>query len=238
MHLDIVRQAEKRLTVQRFQSLDCFSYLHFIARLLDVVHPTHTLQGIALSYPLYATTILRKRATLLGYKLPSDMFAFDLRVASDLVEQMRVRLESLHKNYFEVTFPSNIHARMGLVSSKFALQSEHFKYPGQEQYSFGIDSDGTIHWKGQQRQFLNMSVPEEGDLSFEFVTLGILVDVYEGSITIIKDGDAEELPAFGDGSYWDDTDQEFQRDIIKTSQMVPMIAIQGASLCGLRELAH
>ena len=93
-----------------------YSYLHMIARLFDLVHPSHQLQAAILAYPLYSTHILKRRIQALGYTLSSnndDSTFFDHKAASELIKQLQEKTDKDMKCYFEIIVPYKANWRAG-----------------------------------------------------------------------------------------------------------------------------
>ena len=93
-----------------------YSYIHILARLFDLVHPSHQLQAAILAYPLYATQILKRRIQALSYDLGAgseDSSVFDHKTTSELVGQLQHKMEKDMRCYFEIVVPYLANWRAG-----------------------------------------------------------------------------------------------------------------------------
>jgi SPRY domain len=197
-----------------------YSYLSIICRILDCVHPSHTLQANVLAYPFYSNQILKRRLVLLGYDTlsPSEesLFVLDNKTAIDILRQVDKRLEKEVHAYFEFAVPYNTTWRVGLVIAKKYVSFEHEKYPGDNEYGFGFGHTGKIFANGKEFKFktFNLSYADSlcGSPTFEnSKIIGILINLHEGSISLVSEGEVYPA-AFGkDALAFDKTEQERQR---------------------------
>ncbi|KAJ3391443.1 hypothetical protein HDU84_006002 [Entophlyctis sp. JEL0112] len=117
-------------------------------------------------------------------------------------------------------------------------ENENNIYPGYNEHSFGFISTGEIIWQNEKKPYF--SFPPRNELFVTFKTLGIMVDMYAGSISLVFDKKIQNV-AFGSGARaYDSKDQLRQkcasikdfktnhiiREIILNSMMVPMFAMQ------------
>lgn len=93
-----------------------YSYIHILARLFDLVHPTHQLQAAILAYPLYSTQILKRRIQALSYDMGTgseDSSVIDHKTTSELVRQLQHKMEKDLRCYFEIIVPYLANWRIG-----------------------------------------------------------------------------------------------------------------------------
>ncbi|KAI9331354.1 hypothetical protein BDR26DRAFT_870379 [Obelidium mucronatum] len=229
--------AKKMLTDMTVQTLDRLlfshesfektSFLCTFAKLLDAIHPTHALQGSVLAFPLYAGTILKKRLVQLGYSispLSEDVGQIDANFAKGILKQLVHALVHEQRFYYEVSFPDLTAFRIGLVAALQAKENNHNLYPGCDEFSFGFGSTGEIFWKGEAKSYVTF--PPSNALFTTVRTIGVVVDLYSGTICLVFD--KQILPvAFGKGaSNFSPEEQNFQRSIIQSGMLIPMFSIQ------------
>lgn len=106
------------------------SYIHTLARLVDLVHPTHQLQASILANPTFGAQLLKKRILELSYDLGggSEESSFvDHNFATDILRQLLRRLEREVRAYFEFSVTSNSRWRVGCT---FLIKRfRHFRLP-------------------------------------------------------------------------------------------------------------
>lgn len=191
-HKDLVAKTMEQL---KTSEPDTHSYVHLLARTLDLIHPSHQLQAQTLGFPLYAAQILRKRIQALGYELPAaeeSNAAIEYKLTIDLIKQIDRRLDKDLNCYFEVMVPFKASYRIGFHLGTAPMHQEG--YPGQDCNSFGIDSFGCVHADKYSLPY----VPSLCDAA-TFGTskqLGLLVDMYLGNIHLVCNNTILP-PAFG-----------------------------------------
>ncbi|KAJ3321197.1 hypothetical protein HDV06_004540 [Boothiomyces sp. JEL0866] len=213
-----------------------FSYIHIIARLMDLYHPSHQLQASVLAYPLYGTQILKRRIFSLGYNLGAtneDLAVLDFKTVSDLVKQVNTRLEAEMSVYFEFCVPFKANWRAGDLLLNLGLSvagrisSRLSKgYPGNTSFSFGFDNSGELLINNSRFPYtLSLcSTPTQNYTK----TIGILIDLYEGNISLVVENQTLP-PAFGKGALaFDSHEQERQRFLILKQQLLPHFALLDA----------
>ena len=205
-----------------------FSYTHILARILDLVHPTHQLQANILAYPLYSTHILKRRLLALGYEVggPNEdlTFVLDNRLALEIMKQIDKRLEKDLRAYYEFIVSFRSRWRVGLVATTHYSAFSHELYAGRDNYGFGFDSDGLIVINGIEYEYCQ----ELNDMPTTSMSkvLGILVDMHEGSIHLVHDSTILP-PAFGKGAQaFSDEEQDRQRRLILKNQLIPMFGMK------------
>ncbi len=108
----LISLKQKESTAKDFD----FSFVHILARLFDLVHPTHQLQAAVLAYPLYGAQILKRRVLSLSYDLGGgneDNITLDHKITTELVKQLQKKLDKEMKAYFEVIVPFKAKWRVG-----------------------------------------------------------------------------------------------------------------------------
>ncbi|RKO94582.1 hypothetical protein BDK51DRAFT_15469, partial [Blyttiomyces helicus] len=182
------------------------SYVQILARLVDAIHPSHQLQATVLAHPLYGPSILRRRLVALGYDVGpggEESNLIDGRLAVDIVKQLNKRLEKEHRFYLEFSTPDNAAWRAGFSVSNSTDQNDHTRYPGQDEFSFGFGSDGSVLYNGESYRYIDD--PQDPLFFMGFRTWGLLVDLFHGSISLVVDNKTQPV-AFGHGSVvFDDT---------------------------------
>ncbi|KAL2916170.1 hypothetical protein HK105_204261 [Polyrhizophydium stewartii] len=206
---------------------DTFSYVHILSRMVDMVHPTHQLQATVLAYPLYGVQILKRRVAALGYDLGNaneDSVLLDHKLAADILRQIHKRLEKEQRFYFEWTSPPRTKWRVGLMTGRHIHSTDHNVYPGQDAFSFGFGHDGQIFNDGESVKYLEdySQVAALGGVK----TWGLVIDLFHGSLHLVVDGKMVQA-AFGkNAAHFDQYEQDRQRHLILTNQLIPMIALQ------------
>ncbi|KAJ3203755.1 hypothetical protein HDU82_006320 [Entophlyctis luteolus] len=211
------------------------SFLCILAKIMDAVHPTHSLQTSVLAYPAYANTLLKKRLLSLGYSIApftEETGQIDSAFAISVLKQICNNLLRDQRFYFEVSYSD---PTVFCIAMK---ENENNIYPGYNEHSFGFISTGEIIWQNEKKPYF--SFPPRNELFVTFKTLGIMVDMYAGSISLVFDKKIQNV-AFGSGARaYDSKDQLRQkcasikdfktnhiiREIILNSMMVPMFAMQ------------
>lgn len=93
------------------------SYIQILARLFDLVHPTHQLQAAILAYPHYSAQMLKRRILSLGYDMGvsnnDETTLLDHKVTTELIRQLQRKLEKETKTYFEFIVPFKSQWRIG-----------------------------------------------------------------------------------------------------------------------------
>jgi hypothetical protein len=85
-----------------------YSYVSMLARLIDLLNPTHQFQATVLAYPLFGLQMLKRRLLSLDYDLgtnPDETFNLDNKTAVGIIKQMLKRLESDMRAYYEFSVP-------------------------------------------------------------------------------------------------------------------------------------
>jgi hypothetical protein len=122
---DMIRQTLDQLDRQmQSPSSASYNYTHMLVRILDVAHPTHQLQASVLAYPLYGTTIVRRRLQTLGYDLATDSEeggSFSGNTVLHIMKQLDARFQKYHSFYFEFSTPDAVAWRVGMVFGPLAV---------------------------------------------------------------------------------------------------------------------
>ncbi|KAJ3272756.1 hypothetical protein HDV01_005284 [Terramyces sp. JEL0728] len=203
-----------------------FSYIHIIARLIDLYHPSHQLQASVLAYPLYGTQILKRRISSLGYNFGGaneDLAVLDFKTVSDIVKQINTRLETEMSVYFEFSVPFRANWRAGLSVAGRVSARVSKGYPGNTSFSFGFDNNGELLINDTRFPYTTSlcSTPTLNHTK----TIGILTDLYEGNICLVVENQVLP-PAFGKGAMaFDAHEQERQRFLILKQQLLPHFAL-------------
>ncbi|KAI8848939.1 hypothetical protein BC829DRAFT_425405 [Chytridium lagenaria] len=179
-----------------------YSYISFLARCIDIAHPSHQLQAllVVLKYDIAPHT--------------EEYGAIDYKFAVDIMKQINWRLELEHQFYFEFSYPNHTQWRVGYTLGSH-VRSENFnKAPGSDEWSFGFGSDGSVFYKDLKRPYV--SVPEEK--FFQGVkTGGLVLDLLKGSISLVLDGRVSP-PGFGYGAKcFSPAEQTSQRQLIQST---------------------
>ncbi|KAJ3197485.1 hypothetical protein HK101_003183 [Irineochytrium annulatum] len=204
---------------------DNFSFVNAIARLLDLVHPTHQLQANVLAYPLHASSVLKRRLLALRYDiapLTEDHGVIDQKSAVMIVKQMVLRLRREQEFYYEFSYPNNFPWRIGYTMASKATFGDNLRYPGQDEISFGFGSDGKVFHRGFDRHYFTVSPTEAFFTGTK--TCGVLVDLYGGTMSLVIDGQVLS-PAFGRGSSFSPEEQEAQVKDMQSTVLIPMVAV-------------
>ncbi|KAI8810375.1 hypothetical protein BJ742DRAFT_202319 [Cladochytrium replicatum] len=228
------------------QVLDPLSCARWLARVIDVVHPSHTLHSSTLVYPLIAGSIVRRRLAVLKYDLDSNSVAghhvtlgddfvpagpgprdyspgIDVKTACDLVLQMRKRVDREFLFHLEFQTPDKVVWRAGFVQAQHMAANNHTRYPGDDRYGFGFASDGTLLWNGKQHKYIDD--PQDPHSFLGVRTWGMLIDLGNGSISFVVDGKLQPV-AFGYRSeVFSEGDVDYQRNVILTQHLIPMFAL-------------
>ncbi|KAJ3256253.1 hypothetical protein HK103_005616 [Boothiomyces macroporosus] len=210
-----------------------YTYIHIIARLIDLYYPSHQLQASVLAYPLYGSQILKRRISSLGFNLGTtneDLAVLDFKTVSDLVRQINTRLESEMSVYYEFTVPFKANWRAGTASFRLGLSvagrspSKLSKgYPGNTSFTFGFDNNGEVLINNTRFSYTTSlgATPTQNHTK----TIGILTDLYEGNISLVVENQILH-PAFGKGAIaFDAHEQERQRFLILKQQLLPQFAL-------------
>lgn len=202
-----------------------FTYIHVLARLFDLVHPSHQLQAAVLAYPLYGVQILKRRILALQYEIGggNDENTFlDHKLTTDLVRQLQKKLEREMRAYYEFIVPYRANWRVGLGSSSRTSQYRNFGYAGKDSYSFGFSNKGCIIINDVEYRYIeNLS---DSATENHLKVIGIITDLYQGSIQLVVDG-VTYPPAFGRGSSFPIEEQERQRSLITKQQILPIFSL-------------
>ncbi|KAI8617462.1 hypothetical protein BC830DRAFT_1113354 [Chytriomyces sp. MP71] len=226
---EMAHQTVNQLIV-REESLENTSFICALAKIVDAAHPTHQLQATMLAYPLYAGTILKKKLVSLGYSiapLSEEYGQIDANFTKGILKQLYHNLVQEQRFYFEISYPDFSLFRAGFVSAFHYDGNKHDTYPGSNECSFGFASNGDIVYNGETYQYTTF--PEPNALFTTLRTVGIVIDLFFGSICMIYDH--KLLPiAFGRGaSAFPHSVQETQRNLILSSVLIPTFAIQAQS---------
>lgn len=210
-----------------------YSYNCMLARAIDLVHPTHQLQAAVLAFPHNAGTVLKRRLVALGYDTSTGTStanedvgggsgAADYLFAKYVLKQLVECLLRQQRFYFEFQVPEKASWRVGLQNANFVAESEHARYPGDDEYSFAFGSEGNIYYKSRVAPYLIQRIPAV----LGSKTYGILLDLFNGYITLCTDGKEHPI-AFGRGATaFTPAEQEIQRQMLTGSAMVPVFALQ------------
>lgn len=135
-----------------------YSYVSMLARLIDLLNPTHQFQATVLAYPLFGLQLLKRRLLSLDYDLGTntdETFNLDNKTAVGIIKQMLKRLESDMRAYYEFSVPYKTTWTIGNNSTWQGLKGpinisllKDTGRPGEEINSFGITSDGNILYNG------------------------------------------------------------------------------------------
>jgi hypothetical protein len=213
---DIVSQSLESL---KQNANDEYSYIHLIARTLDLVHPTHQLQAQVLAYPLYGSQILRKRLVARAYyvaKANDDVsYIVDAKTAIDVFKQIEKRLEKELRTYFEFIVPYKSYWRVGLALGNKYVSHEYIGYPGENKISFGFDYTGKILHDGKTLEYVFVtsyvdSLTETNTLGASKI-LGVIVDLYKGNIHLVVDGKIQPAAFGGNALAFSPEEREFQK---------------------------
>ncbi|KAI9006126.1 hypothetical protein BC832DRAFT_470038 [Gaertneriomyces semiglobifer] len=223
---DIVKQTQDQILLH--QSDEDKTFVQLLSRLVDAVHPSHGLTATILAYPAFAASILKRRLTSLGYEVPpgpnDDPNTIEGRTALTIVAQLGYRLQKEHEFYFEFATPHKTAWRVGFTTASGIQPGVHTKYPGEDEHSFGFSSSGEVYWNGKPYSYC--TIKEDPLFFMGFRTWGIVVDLYDGRITLVVDGKAHS-PAFGTGATaFDREQQKQQRAIILSHELIPTFALR------------
>ncbi|KAJ3016068.1 hypothetical protein HKX48_004246 [Thoreauomyces humboldtii] len=224
---ELVKQTHDQVAGLRSQS-DTYSFVHLLSRLVDAVHPSHQLPAAVLANPGTASSIIRRRMVALGYKSvgggPDETTPLEADHVLAAITQISNRLQREHRFYFEFSAPDRTSWRVGLSAAKLINASAHARYPGDDAESFGFTSSGQIYYKGVAHP--HVTIEEDSMYFMGFRTWGIVVDVYEGRISLVVDG-VQQAPGFGAGAAaFDKATQKRQRNVILSSELIPTFALQ------------
>ncbi|KAJ3097483.1 hypothetical protein HDU97_004850 [Phlyctochytrium planicorne] len=206
---------------------DNLSYISFLARILDLAHPSHQLQASVLAYPLHAPTIIKKRLVALKYDIGShteDYGAIDYTFAVDIVKQINWRLELEHQFYYEFSYPNHTQWRVGYTLANHISTGDITRYPGQDEWSFGFSFDGSVYYKDLRRPYIAV----QHERFFQGIKSGgVLIDLLRGSMSLVLDGKVHP-PGFGMGSRaFTPAEQETQAQLLLSSVLIPTFALLG-----------
>ncbi|KAJ3246138.1 hypothetical protein HDU78_007785 [Chytriomyces hyalinus] len=209
-------------------ALDNVAFICALARIVDAAHPSHQLQSTMLAYPLYAGTILKKKLVSLGYSIApasEDYGQIDAAFTKSILKQIYHGLVQEQRFYLEISYPDSGVFRAGFASASHHSGNEHHVYPGFDEYSFGFDSKGDIVYNGETYPYATF--PETNAFFTTIKTIGIVVDFYSGTISMVLD--KKLMPtAFGNGAAaFNHATQAKQKEIILSHMMIPIFAIQG-----------
>ncbi|KAI9141422.1 hypothetical protein BKA69DRAFT_1139007 [Paraphysoderma sedebokerense] len=217
---DVVRHT--RIQIEQRGRNESGSYLLVIARLLDLVHPSHTLQSLMIAYPLNAFSILKKRLSSLGYELRANILTIGTHIeevanvnatfAIDIIGQIENRLAKEHKYYFEFSCSDKVPWRAGFATLKCTRNTKPSSYPGETRGSFGVCWDGILLYNGESHDYFDDFSRVKPAKSLK--TFGIIIDLYEGTISLIDETNSAKV-AFGPGSSFPEDIQLEQNSKIK-----------------------
>ncbi|KAI9363417.1 hypothetical protein DFJ73DRAFT_811117 [Zopfochytrium polystomum] len=224
----MILQSYETLRLQ-MESPSGFSYISFLARLIDLAHPTHQLQANALAYPHTAPAMLKRRLLTLGYDISpatEDVGPIDHAFVLKALSQMYQGLEKSQRFYFEFLVPDRVCWRVGLQSGTLLAESNVARFPGDDESSFCFSFDGSIFHRGVQHPYAQL--PPQG-LFGGTKTFGVLLDLYRGNVSLVFDGKTHS-PAFGRGARaFSSSEQEAQRHVLTGTTMIPAVALQMTS---------
>ena len=132
-----------------------FSYLHSLARIFDLVHPTQNVQSAIMAYPINAISILKKRLASFGYhSMPNeDPNVLDNIQTAEYIRQINRKLDKEMRAYFEFTVPHRVAWRIGFsIHPGTYSQEDQTHFPGQVANTFGIGSDGNAYFEGLSKK--------------------------------------------------------------------------------------
>ncbi|KAI8921425.1 hypothetical protein DFJ77DRAFT_163161 [Powellomyces hirtus] len=232
---ELVRQTQEQVIgLQRSGLGDNYSFSHLLSRLIDAVHPSHQLPAAVLANPGNAAAIIKRRLRTLGYNTALGLGAttgqqedgtpFDAESALGVILQIGARLQREHRFYFEFSAPDKTSWRIGFTAAKKVNASAHARYPGDDAESFGFASTGEIFYQGTAHSYVNLQ--DDSMYFMGFRTWGVVVDVYEGRIFMVVDGELQHV-AFGSGAMaFSRHEQRRQRNVILSSELIPTFALQ------------
>ncbi|KAI8589518.1 hypothetical protein BDZ88DRAFT_461954 [Geranomyces variabilis] len=236
---ELVRQTHEQIVDLRRQEDggDSYSYAHLLSRLIDAVHPSHQLPAAVLANPANGAAVIKRRLRQLGYSTThpntpvyaqpatvDEAAPFDAQHALGIIAQIADRLRLKHRFYFEFSAPDRTSWRVGFSVSKRGNANAHARYPGDDDQSFGFSSTGEIYYQGLSHPYVKLQ--DDSMYFMGFRTWGVVVDLYEGRIYLVVDGELKHV-AFGNGATaFNRQDQRRQRDIIQTSELIPAFALQ------------
>jgi hypothetical protein len=204
-----------------------YSYVPILARLVDMIHPTHQLQAAVLAYPLFGAQILKRRVVALGYEMGNmneENAPVDYKYCLELVRLLQRKQEQEMRTYFEFTTPGKAEWIVGFCSANKVSATSTVGYPGNDAFSLGFTSAGNVI-----ADALEMKYWDDRGESVNTRCVGILVDLYHGAIHIVIDNIVQP-PGFGRGAtMWSAAEQERQRTFITKQHILPMFAIKGTS---------
>ncbi|XJO77036.1 hypothetical protein BDV3_001679 [Batrachochytrium dendrobatidis] len=223
---DLVHQSIEQIR-HISKDADSLSYIHVLARTIDLVHPTHQLQATILAFPLYGVQILKKRILSLGYSMDpanEDSVILDHKLALDILSQVYKKLETEHRYYFEWTTLPKTKWRIGFSTGRHVKVLNNTAYPGMDSFSFGFGNDGSIFMDGEKLRYVHDLA--QSTLPIGIKTWGVMVDLHAGSINLVLNGNVAHV-AFGhSASAFDSYEQERQKHLILTNQLIPTFSVQ------------
>lgn len=226
---ELVTQAYNQIKHLNVEN-ETFSYVHLLARLLDLAYPTHQLHASVLAFPLYGAQIVKKRIAALGYEIGSSNIEesshLEYKIVVDVLRQMCHKLEKEHRFYLEwTTFPTV----KWIVGFKVAerVRNDDSDFAGSDSHSFGLSSDGYVHIDNESHGYHQPHLKMEALTGFR--TCGFLIDLHKGCIQLVAEGRIIS-PAFGIGAaMFSQEEQERQRDLILRNQLIPMFSVKDSS---------
>jgi hypothetical protein len=203
-----------------------YSFIPIIARLTDLIHPTHQLQSSVLAYPLFGSQLLKRRLQLLAYDLGpgnEDVLTLDNKFAHEIMKQMQKRLEKEMRAYYEFSVPYKTTWTVGLTNSNSVSMLKDLGRPGTEKRDFGLCSNGNLLYMGKEYPYTDTFM-DDSTLE-QYKILGFIIDLYLGTVQIVCNGTI--LPAaFGKGAKsFSKEEQDLQQNLIIKRQLIPCFAI-------------
>lgn len=221
---DIVGQAIEMLSLESSKKGPHDSCLHMMARIIDLVHPTHALQAQILSSTIGGLNTMKKHLTSLGYNVSNSVLSnagiavpatnahgepnsqtdphlghyCEPKLGLFICKALMHNVEKEMRFYFEFSVTDNVEWRVGLVSAKRGNFNEYATYPGFYCKSMGFGSDGFVYYQGSRKAHFKI---DKEHFSIGHRTFGIIVDVGRGSISFVLNGGAECQPTFGFNSF-------------------------------------
>ncbi|KAI8899147.1 hypothetical protein BC833DRAFT_587015 [Globomyces pollinis-pini] len=224
---DIMDQSLEQLMEKDGPNRDTdYTYAQFLAKVVDVLHPTHQLQASVLAFPLYGPQILKRRILQLGYDMSGtseETSQLDYKFTMDVMKQMCRKVDKDMKCYYEFSVPLKANWRAGLISAIKVTNSNKLKPPGSDLYSFGFTPSGSIIVDGVEFNFMESLSDKATDNIIK--TIGILIDLYAGCAHLVVEGVISPV-AFGRGAMlFNKEEQNRQCYLITKHHIIPAFAL-------------
>ncbi|KAJ2999525.1 hypothetical protein HDV02_002672 [Globomyces sp. JEL0801] len=160
---DIMDQSLEQLMEKDGPNRDTdYTYAQFLAKVVDVLHPTHQLQASVLAFPLYGPQILKRRILQLGYDMSGtseETSQLDFKFTMDVMKQMCRKVDKDMKCYYEFSVPLKANWRAG--QDQFSI----LDYGPQAKDSASQEEDEKIN-NALEKNYFKISLLPEVSKSF------------------------------------------------------------------------